>query len=212
MSPRAASAGIRRAERAVTEISPLSIVVSAMSEAVRLVTSAADFAARRHLGQTRKGASQAPYINHLAEVAALLAATSAAADPNLIAAAWLHDVVEDGHATAAEIEDLFGSDIRALVDELTDDMSLGKEERKRRQTTEIAGKSRRARLLKLADKVSNVREIAEDPPADWSAAERRAYVEWALMVVNAGCRGLDAELEAEFDRHAVRAMAVPRLR
>ena len=173
-----------------------------MSDAVRLVTIAADFAARRHSGQTRKGASRAPYLDHLAEVAALLAATPAADDPNLIAAAWLHDAVEDGHASAAEIEDRFGPDIRSLVHELTDDLSLDKEERKRRQVAEIASKSRRARLLKLADKVSNVREILQDPPADWSAAERRAYAEWALAVVDAGCRGLDAELEAAFDEAA----------
>ena len=171
-----------------------------MSHPIRFVTRAAEFAARRHSSQTRKGASGAPYINHLAEVAALVAATAGGEDPELIAAAWLHDVVEDGHANTAEVEARFGARVRDLVAELTDDMSLPSAERKARQVAEIAAKSREARLIKLADKLSNVREIAEDPPADWSARKRRDYAEWARAVVDAGCRGLDPELEAAFDR------------
>ncbi len=177
-----------------------------MSDAVRLVTQAADFAARRHAGQKRKGASGAPYVNHLLEVAALVAATPAGRDPDLVAAALLHDIVEDEHATPAEVETLFGPKIRHLVEELTDDMSLPKHERKRRQVEEIAAKSPGARLLKLADKVSNVREIAEDPPADWSAEQRRAYAEWGRAVVDAGCRGLDAELERQLDEAAAKVL------
>ncbi len=177
-----------------------------MSDAIRLVAKAADFAARRHCGQTRKGASGAPYINHLIEVAALVAATPAGRDPELVAAAYLHDVVEDERGTAAEVEGLFGGKIRHLVEELTDDMSLPKEERKRRQVEEISRKSPGARLLKLADKVSNVREIAEDPPADWSDEQRCAYAEWARAVVDAGCRGLDPELERQFDEAAAKIL------
>jgi (p)ppGpp synthase/HD superfamily hydrolase len=178
-----------------------------MSDAVRLVALAADFAALRHADQRRKGARRAPYVNHLAEVALLVAETPAGSDGRLVAAAFLHDVVEDGHATADEVGNLFGDDIRALVEELTDDMSLPEEERKRRQVEEIPGKSAEARLLKLADKLSNVREIASDPPLDWPRDKRRRYAEWAVAVVDAGCRGLDATLEQAFDRAAAEVLA-----
>lgn len=178
-----------------------------MSDAVRLVVLAADFAALRHEDQRRKGGRRAPYINHLAEVALLVAETHAGSNARLVAAAFLHDVVEDGHATAEEIENIFGEEIRALVEELTDDMSLPEDERKRRQVEEIAGKTAEARLLKLADKVSNVREMANDPPLDWPPEKRRRYAEWAVAVVDAGCRGLDAELEQVFDRAAAEVLA-----
>ena len=169
-----------------------------MSDAVRLISRAAAFAARRHAGQTWKD-GHTPYLTHLADVAALLAETSAADDAGLITAAWLHDVVEDGHAAADEIEARFGRDIRDLVCELTDDMSLPDKQRKQRQVDEIAGKSRRARLLKLADKLSNLREVARQLPPGWSAEDRRAYAQWGRKVVDAGCRGLDPELERQFD-------------
>lgn len=151
----------------------------------------------------RKGRSGAPYINHLAGVAALVAGT-AGADAELVAAAWLHDIVEDEHASAAEVEALFGRRVRALVDELTDDMSLPDDERKQRQVAEIGAKSAGARLLKLADKLSNLRGVRDDPPADWSADQLRAYARWAASVVDAGCRGIDADLETEFDREVAR--------
>lgn len=144
-------------------------------------------------------------MNHLTEVASLVASASAGDDPEVIAAAYLHDVVEDSHATAAEVESGFGARVRGLVDELTDDMTLSDEVRKRRQVDEIASRSADARLIKLADKISKVREMAKDPPADWSREKIAAYVAWCRQVVDAGCRGLDQELEAAFDRDAARA-------
>ena len=170
-----------------------------MSDAVRLISSAAAFAARRHAAQTWKD-GRSPYLVHLADVADLLSQTSAADDAALIAAAWLHDVVEDAHATPEELATRFGPDVRDLVCELTDDMSLPEELRKQRQVDEIAGKSRRARLLKLADKVSNLGEVARALPPGWSADDRSVYAEWGGKVVDAGCRGLDAELERRFEQ------------
>lgn len=170
-----------------------------MSEALRLVSRAADLAARRHAGQTWKD-GRTPYVNHLAEVAALVAGAEAGADAEVIAAAWLHDCVEDGHAEEAEIEAQFGPRVRQIVAELTDDMSLPDDVRKQRQVDDIAGKSAEARLIKLADELSNVREVVEHPPDGWWPERRRDYVEWGEAVVDAGCRGLDPGLEAEFDR------------
>jgi guanosine-3',5'-bis(diphosphate) 3'-pyrophosphohydrolase len=172
-----------------------------MSGVVR-VTKAACFAAQAHTGQMRKGGAEAPYVNHLAEVAAFVAEATEGRDADLVAAAWLHDVVEDCDIAREEIASRFGAEVADLVLEVTDDMSLPKEQRRQRQIETVATKSPRARLLKLADKTSNVTAVVESPPADWSQEELEDYLRWAVSVVDAGCRGLNAELEAKFD-HAV---------
>jgi len=159
---------------------------------------ALDFAARRHAGQRRKGASDTPYINHLAEVANLLAEATGGADTNLVAAGLLHDAVEDTDVTKEEIAQAFGDDVAALVAAVSDDKSLPKAERKRLQIETAAGKSDRAKMLKIADKTSNLGGIANDPPHDWPAERKREYIEWAKSVVDR-CRGASPDLEARFD-------------
>lgn len=166
-----------------------------------LVARAADLAARRHAGQSRKGAAREPYVNHLAEVAALLAQTSGKADAELIAAGWLHDAVEDTATGQEELERLFGRRVAALVAEVTDDKSLPKAERKRRQVENAPGKSPAAKAIKIADKISNLRSLAASPPEDWEAERVCAYLAFAEEVV-AGCRGTNAALEALFDEAA----------
>lgn len=165
---------------------------------LELVTQALHFAAERHTGQTRKGEAGEPYINHLSEVAALLAQATGGADPNLVAAGLLHDVVEDTPTPRAEVARLFGEDIAALVSEVTDDKSLPKAERKRLQVEHAPGKSTRAKMIKLADKTSNLRAIAASPPADWSLERCTQYIDWAEQVV-AGLRGANPFLETMFD-------------
>jgi (p)ppGpp synthase/HD superfamily hydrolase len=93
----------------------------ALRDDVALVTRAADFAARRHSGQVRKGAAREPYLNHLAEVATLLAETAGEPDAWLVAAGWLHDTVEDTATEREELAERFGEEIAALVAEVTDD-------------------------------------------------------------------------------------------
>lgn len=163
---------------------------------------ACDYAARRHAGQTRDGAAREPYVNHVIEVAARVAA-SPAADEVLVIGALLHDVIEDTDGTAEEIAALFGAEVAALVLEVTDDKSLPKAERKARQEATVASKSAQARRIKLADKAANLAALCDSPPVDWDAARRRAYLDWALRVI-AGCRGVDAVLEAAFDAEAAR--------
>lgn len=170
-----------------------------------LITRALDFAARAHVGHRRKGAAAEPYVNHLAEVAALLA-KAAPDDGVLIAAGLLHDTVEDTEVTVADIEAAFGADIAGVVAEVTDDKLLPKDERKRHQVSSAPGKSRRAKMLKLADKTSNLRALAESPPESWDLARRRDYVDWAIRVV-VGCRGVDGFLEGEFDAASAAARA-----
>jgi guanosine-3',5'-bis(diphosphate) 3'-pyrophosphohydrolase len=165
---------------------------------LELVTEALHFAAEKHAGQRRKGASAEPYVNHVAEVACLLAQATRGTDANLVAAGLLHDVVEDTGATRDDIANTFGDDVASLVMEVTDDKSLPKPERKRLQVVHAPTKSARAKLIKLADKTSNLRAIAESPPANWDTKRCEDYLDWAQDVA-AGLRGVSAELEAKLD-------------
>jgi (p)ppGpp synthase/HD superfamily hydrolase len=163
-----------------------------------LITRAWNFAAARHSGQRRKGQAQEPYINHLSEVAELVAFATAGSDANLVAAAILHDTVEDTPTLSAELVKAFNEDVASLVAEVTDDKNHLKRVRKRHQVVSAPGKSSRAKLLKLADKTSNLRSLAKSPPTDWSVRRRREYLKWALAVA-AGLRGENLWLEAQFD-------------
>lgn len=174
------------------------------SRAVVDLARAFDFAARKHRDQRRKGAAGEPYVNHPAEVARLLAEATRGEDPACVLAGLLHDTIEDTETTREELVREFGEEVAALVAEVTDDKSLPKAERKRLQVEKAPAKSPRAKRIKLADKTSNLRSIVTSPPADWSAQRKREYLEWAERVV-AGCRGVDATLEAGFDAALDRA-------
>ena len=169
-----------------------------MSNAVVQISRALDYAAKKHVGQRRKGVAKEPYINHLAEVAYLLAEATDGSDTNLIIAGLLHDCIEDQGVTYDELMDLFGADVANLVRDVTDDTSLLKAERKRLQVEHTPHKPDRVKMLKIADKTSNLRALAVSPPGGWDAQRIRDYYAWAKAVV-AGCRGVNALLEAKFD-------------
>jgi (p)ppGpp synthase/HD superfamily hydrolase len=154
-----------------------------MADDLLTVLKAADAAAQWHALQKRKGAAGEPYINHLVEVARLVAEATNGNDPNLVTAALLHDAVEDQNVSPATIAEMFGDDVAALVGEVTDDKALPKQERKRLQVENAPHKSRRAKILKLADKISNVRAIGAGPPLGWPLERRRDYIKWARDVV-----------------------------
>lgn len=162
------------------------------------VLRAADAAARWHVNQRRKGSAQEPYINHLLEVASLVTQATGGTDPDVVIAALLHDAVEDQGVTAEAIASEFGQQVADIVMEVTDDKSLPKAERKRKQVESAPKKSREAKLIKLADKTSNLRAVANSPAPDWSAERRLEYIEWAKGVV-AGLRGVSPWLEDQFD-------------
>lgn len=170
-----------------------------------LAVRALAFATLRHADQRRKGRRAQPYVNHLAEVALLVSEATGGTDAELVAAALLHDVVEDQGVPLAEIAATFGADVAHLVAEVTDDKALAPEERKRLQIVHAPHLSARGKLLKLADKVANLRSLAEDPPLDWEAARAVAYVAWAREVA-AGLRGGSPALEAAFDAAAEAAL------
>ena len=163
-----------------------------------LILKAASFAADKHRTQRRKDAGASPYINHPLGLAHILCSEGGVTDAKVIAAALLHDTVEDTETTVEELQQEFGQEVAAIVAEVTDDKNLSKEERKRLQVTKAASKSDKAKLVKLADKISNLRDIAANPPETWSAERRGAYCDWAAEVVG-GLRGVNARLEAAFD-------------
>ena len=166
---------------------------------VQRIFAAAMFAAQKHATQKRKGAAAEPYVNHLIEVAQLIAGSSEQLDTNLVMAGLLHDTIEDTGTSAEELEKVFGHDITALVLEVTDDKSLPKDVRKTLQVENAPHKSLRAQVIKLADKISNLRSLLESPPASWSPERKREYFEWARRVVN-GLSAPNPILKAEFDR------------
>ncbi len=159
---------------------------------------AASFAARKHIAQKRKGNDAAPYINHPLEVVNLLANVGKVEDYDVLIAAVLHDTIEDTETTKEEITELFGSDICEYVLEVTDDKSLPKAERKQKQIEHAPHLSQGAKLIKLGDKISNIRDVTENPPDGWSDERRLEYVNWGEKVV-AGLRGANENLENHFD-------------
>jgi (p)ppGpp synthase/HD superfamily hydrolase len=165
------------------------------------VLKAADAAARWHVNQRRKGAAQEPYINHLLEVATLVAEATDGGDPDLVVAALLHDAIEDCEVPREIIAKTFGKEVADLVGEVTDDKSLPKERRKEMQVETAHKKSPRAKLLKLADKTSNLRALATSPAPDWSVKRKLEYVSWARNVAE-GLRGANDALETQFDEAA----------
>jgi guanosine-3',5'-bis(diphosphate) 3'-pyrophosphohydrolase len=162
------------------------------------------FAAEKHKHHRRKGGRDIPYINHPIGVATLLATIGGVTDPDVLAAALLHDTVEDTDTTPEELERLFGPVIAELVAEVTDNPDLTSVERKLTQEREAPFKSPKAKLIRLADKTCNIYDIAHEPPPTWPDERRLAYFDWAERVV-AGLRGVSAPLEAEFDARLERA-------
>jgi GTP diphosphokinase / guanosine-3',5'-bis(diphosphate) 3'-diphosphatase len=162
------------------------------------VLAAASFAAKKHANQRRKGETAEPYINHPLEAANILAGVGGVTDPDILAAALLHDTVEDTGTTAEEIAQTFGRRVCDFVTEVTDDKSLPKDVRKEKQVEHAPHLSTGAKQIKLADKISNISDITNNPPRDWSMQRRIEYVEWGERVA-AGLRGSNEKLEALFD-------------
>lgn len=164
----------------------------------KLILKAASFAARKHSKQRRKDVDASPYINHPLALACVLADEGGVTDSATLCAALLHDTIEDTDTTREELDRDFGDEICALVLEVTDDKSLSKKERKRAQVDHAAQISDKAKRVKLADKICNLRDVASTPPADWSLDRRREYFDWAKSVIDQ-LRGIDARLEQIFD-------------
>jgi guanosine-3',5'-bis(diphosphate) 3'-pyrophosphohydrolase len=165
---------------------------------IELVLLAAEFAARKHRNQRRKDREATPYINHPLALAHLLWQEAGVHDPIVIAAALLHDTIEDTRTKRAELARNFGTEVASIVLEVSDNKRLAKQTRKRLQIEHAPHLSRKAKLVKLADKTCNIRDVAMKPPKRWSLKRRREYFDWSSQVV-AGLRGANLRLEKAFD-------------
>ncbi len=169
-----------------------------MSE-LNIIFKALSFAALKHRDQRRKNIEASPYINHPIDLVNVLVNEGQVTDTDVIVAAILHDTVEDTDTAYAELEKEFGKAIADIVNEVTDDTSLGKEKRKQQQIDRAAHASFQARLVKLADKICNLRDMNSAPPAGWDIERRREYFYWSSEVINE-FRGTHEKLERIFDQ------------
>lgn len=156
------------------------------------------FAARKHRMQRRKDCDASPYINHPIALANVLANEAFVLDEATLCAAVLHDTVEDTETTQEELAAAFGDEVATLVMLVTDDKSLPKDTRKQLQIEHAAGLPAKAKLIKLADKICNLRDMLDSPPDSWTLTRKQAYFDWSAQVVS-GLRGSNAELEGIFD-------------
>ncbi len=159
---------------------------------------AVDFAAARHRNQRRKDEEASPYINHPIALTRVLKVEAGVADLDVLSAALLHDTIADTETTRGELAQEFGPRIAGIVAEVTDDKDLPKVERKRLQVEHAAHISHEAKLVKLADKICNLRDMLDSPPAKWDLARRQEYFDWAKDVVDR-MRGTHPRLEQLFD-------------
>jgi len=164
-----------------------------------LVITAAHFSAWKHRDQRRKDAGASPYINHPIGLAEILWNEGGVTDPTVLAAALLHDTIEDTETTLEELRGKFGDTVAGIVQEVTDVKWLKKGSRKKIQIARAAGATEGAKLVKLADKISNVRDMLAKPPEAWSLERRREYFDWAKSVVDQ-VRGTNLKLERKFDQ------------
>jgi GTP diphosphokinase / guanosine-3',5'-bis(diphosphate) 3'-diphosphatase len=156
------------------------------------------FAADKHRHQRRKDPEASPYINHPIELANLLVDEARVTDTTVLIAAILHDTLEDTETTPDELAEMFGGEIRDIVLEVTDNKKLKKRKRKELQVKHGPHLTRKARLVKLADKICNLRDVATNPPTRWPLKRQIEYFDWAKSVIDA-MRGTHARLEALFD-------------
>lgn len=163
-----------------------------------ITLAALEFAAKKHRDQRRKDTSASPYINHPISLANVLCSEGKINDHKVICAALLHDTIEDTETTEEELKSIFGKAIAKIVVEVTDDKSLPKAQRKLAQIEHAKHASKRAKLVKLADKISNLRDILSSPPVNWPLERKREYFDWSKAVIDQ-VRGTNKKLEKIFD-------------
>lgn len=173
-------------------------MLTTFDENTGLLLSAIHFSADKHRDQRRKDRTRSPYINHPIQVSQLLWQTGNVRDPVTLISAVLHDTLEDTNTTPDELANLFGAEILAVVQEVTDDKSLPKQVRKRLQIEHAPHISGRAKLVKLSDKICNLGDLLAAPPRSWPFERRQRYLLWTEQVVN-GLRGTNQALEQRYD-------------
>lgn len=172
--------------------------INNLTDGIKTIISAINFAAQKHKVQRRKGGGRVPFVNHPIEITNLLAQTVKPLNINLLVAAVLHDTIEDTDTTAEELEAMFGKEVSGIVCEVTDDMNLSKPERKDQQLVKASGLSDNARLIKIADKRCNILDMIKSQ-GHWTKKQKVEYIRWAKKVAGV-CQGISEELDNEFDK------------
>ena len=163
---------------------------------MNLILKATKFSALKHQDQKRKD-GKTPYVIHPISVAMILSEIGGIDDEEILSAALLHDTIEDTDTTVDEIDREFGSKIRSIIEELTDNKELTYYERKQFQIDHAPNLSKEATLVKIADKISNVTDIIDEKPTDWDDARCKEYIDWAESVINR-CPKVNMKLEEHF--------------
>jgi guanosine-3',5'-bis(diphosphate) 3'-pyrophosphohydrolase len=174
----------------------------AVSQDLARLTDALAFAAKKHRDQRRKDQVASPYINHPIALLRVLTVEGGVSNVQVLCAAVLHDTLEDTQTSYKELQVRYGPEIAGIVDEVTDEKHLPKPARKALQVEHAPRLSAQAKLVKLADKICNLRDLLSSPP-DWPQEQKLEYFDWAASVID-GCRGTHAQLERLFDSVVVR--------
>ena len=165
---------------------------------IKDITSALSCASIYHADQRRKGERKEPYINHIIEVLELLSLLEYKEYfRDLLIAGILHDILEDTKMTKMSIRHLFGKNVLSIVEEVTDDKNLSRTERKQHQIDSSKTKTDPAKLIKLADKISNIKSLIKSEPVGWEYSEKIEYIEWSKKVAEQ-CFGVDSVLDSMF--------------
>ena len=163
---------------------------------MNLILKATKFSALKHQSQKRKD-RKTPYIIHPISVAMILAEIGGIDDKEILSAALLHDTIEDTDTTAGEIEIEFGSRVRGIVEEVTDNKLLSYAERKQLQIDHAPKLSKEATLIKISDKISNITDVINERPPEWDNNRCDEYIDWAEAVIN-NCHKVNTPLENHF--------------
>nr|XP_022910548.1 guanosine-3',5'-bis(diphosphate) 3'-pyrophosphohydrolase MESH1-like [Onthophagus taurus] len=179
-------------------LTSISAVHECTHEVVKALVKCATFAAIKHKDQRRKDMAATPYINHPIGVAFILTNEADVTDAAVIQAALLHDTVEDTECTLEEIELNFGSKVMKIVKECTSDKSLPRDVRKQQQIETAPKSSKEAKLVKLAEKLHNVRDLEMRTPRGWTEQRVKQYYSFARNVYN-GLKGVNTKLDVLLD-------------
>lgn len=163
---------------------------------MKLISKGLMFASEIHINQRRKNKDKTPYVNHLIDVYDILVRADIK-DENILISALLHDVIEDTKYNYNYIKDNFNSAIADMVFECTDDKKLEKHIRKLKQIETIEKKSEGATLVKIADKISNLKSLIDYPPEGWNKDRLVGYIFWSKKVVEP-VLNKNKKLEEEF--------------
>jgi len=166
---------------------------------LQFILGALKYASEKHILLKRKDIEGTPYIHHPIRVAELISRVGKINDPAVLSAALLHDVIEDTDSSEGDLIEKFGAEVAGIVKEVSDDKNLDKMERKELQILHAPQLSNKAKLIKLADKICNVKDIGSHPPAKWDLERKVEYLEWSKKVVD-GLRGINQPLEDLFDQ------------